>query len=272
MADKLDLEALREHLAALQKQVPTGEIDSTGFTKPQLKLLHEELEATIRRLEWLDSQLDPIKMPGSVFDPSDAQVVGKLIGDKLLEQKRVPLALVDQFYGSGVYALYYLGSFDAYAPISGTDTPIYVGKADPADRYAPDVRAQGDRLSRRLAEHRKSVGHAKNLKINDFDCRFLVVKTAWQFTTEHYLIDLFKPVWNSEMRVCYGFGKHGDSASTRGNTRSPWDTLHPGRPWATQEGNKPNRLGEKGIKKLIAAHFANHPPQYSEKIHPRRPK
>ena len=55
----------------------------------------------------------------------------------------------------------------------------------------------------------------------------------------NYLIDRFKPIWNNETKVCFGFGKHGDNAATRRNTVSPWDTLHPGRPWATGGRNRP---------------------------------
>ncbi len=60
--------------------------------------------------------------------------------------------------------------------------------------------------------------------------------------------------WNSEVGICYGFGKHGDSAETRSNTRSPWDTLHPGRKWAGK-GNKPNPLSAAKIAALIVAHL-----------------
>ncbi len=269
MAANLDIDALLEHLATLQKLVPTGDLDPTHFTSAKVKRLRNALRISVQSLEVLGHQLSPLKMPKTVFDPSDPQVVGRLIGDTMLEQERVPLGSVDKFYGSGVYAIYYLGRFDAYKPISRTDTPIYVGKANPEDRYARDVREQGDRLANRLGEHKKSISRAKNLDINDFECRYLVVKTAWESTAEDYLINLFRPVWNNEMRVCFGFGKHGDSAEVRGNTRSPWDTLHPGRPWAKKKGNKPNPLGVRGIKKQIAEHFVKNPPLHSEKSHPR---
>ena len=96
--------------------------------------------------------------------------------------------------------------------------------------------------------------------MEDFDCRYLVVASNWQKTAEDYLIGLFKPVWNSEMRICYGFGKHGDKHTTRSNARSPWDALHPGRGWATIEGNAPNVLSADEIITRIGEHFAKHPP------------
>jgi hypothetical protein len=117
-------------------------------------------------------------------------------------------------------------------------------------------------LHNRLKEHwNRSITKARNLIPADFDCRYLVVKSAWVETAEDHLIHQFQPVWNDETRICYGFGKHGDSALTRKNERSPWDTLHPGRAWATSEDNTPNRRNVQQIKADIAKHFAKNPPK-----------
>jgi hypothetical protein len=87
----------------------------------------------------------------------------------------------------------------------------------------------------------------------------LIVKSAWQNTAEAYLIDRFKPIWNNQIKICYGFGKHGDSPDTRRNTRSPWDTLHPGRSWAWSEGNTANEKSAEEIKSQIVEHYLRHP-------------
>jgi hypothetical protein len=204
-------------------------------------------KSEMRPLTSLTRQLDPIRQPPFVFDPSDPSVIGELIGRTMLEQPRHPMTEIARFYGSGVYAIYYKGDFPAYKAIRGTERPIYIGKADPANPDADTAEEQEERLSRRLNDHVKSIRAVEEysrennirgqLKLADFDCRYLVVKSAWQKTAEEYLINLFKPVWNNEMKICYGFGKHGDSSDTRSNTRSPWDTLHPGRRWALREGN-----------------------------------
>jgi hypothetical protein len=186
--------------------------------------------------------------------------VGKLIADTLLVQKRRPLGSLPKFYGSGIYALYYRGSFDVYQPIVGTETPIYLGKADPAQQQATTPTAQGTRLWGRLKDHRRSIDAALNLSLEDFECRFLVVKSAWQGTAEIYLIQHFMPVWNNEVGICYGFGKHGDDPKTRSNTRSPWDTLHPGRLWATKTGNVSYHLSDEQIEAQIAEHYQKYPP------------
>jgi hypothetical protein len=120
----------------------------------------------------------------------------------------------------------------------------------------------GERLFKRLKEHwTRSIGRAQSLSPADFDCRYLVVKSAWVETAEDFLIEWFHPVWNDEMKVCYGFGKHGDAPKTRKNERSPWDTLHPGRPWATSEDNTPNKKSVAQIRADIAEHFKKHPPK-----------
>lgn len=249
-------QALHALLLVLPENAPP-----LGILRPsQRTRLREQLREVAQRLSDLRVGLDPVRLPDTVFDPSDARSMGELIAKTLLGQERHPLATVPRFYGSGVYALYYRGDFAAYAPIRGTDTPLYVGKADPAVHHAADVVAQGERLVRRLAEHAKSLRAAQNLELEDFECRYLVVKSAWQNTAEAYLIQRFQPVWNNEVRICYGLGKHGDDPGTRSNQRSPWDTLHPGRSWAMREGNQPNVRSAEEILALIAKHYEqNHP-------------
>lgn len=161
--------------------------------------------------------------------------------------------------GAGVYAIYYKGDFAPYAPLSGTDHPIYVGKADPDNQAAKDAVSQGTKLSGRLKEHAKSIRKATStLSIEDFECRFLIVQTGFQKSAEDYLINFFKPIWNSETKICFGLGKHGDSSETRGNKRSPWDTMHPGREWA--DASTENQKAPELILQQIAAHLDAHPP------------
>jgi hypothetical protein len=162
------------------------------------------------------------------------------------------------FYGSGVYAIYYLGSELAYQPISRTEHPIYVGVASPKNKHARTPVEQETKLFSRLQEHARSISNAANLSVDDFDCRRLVVATGWEGAAETHLINLFKPVWNREVRVCYGIGKHGDAATTRVNRRSPWDTMHPGRGWA--RATREDQRSKTEIEGKIASHLANHPP------------
>lgn len=141
------------------------------------------------------------------------------------------------------------------------EATIYVGKADPADAASKTAMEQGDRLANRLNDHRKNIAKATTtLHLEDFEYRALVVQTGWQTAAEDYLIHLFKPIWNSEMGICYGFGKHGDDPGTRANLRSPWDTLHPGRDWAHRDPNMKDARAPERIVEDIREHLAKFPP------------
>lgn len=252
------LQALRALLDALpSKGMPElGDID-----KKRREELRADIGVAIQRLSRLSTELDPTQLPPHVLDPADPLVLGRLIAQTLLEQPRHLLKDIPAFYGSGVYALYYTGDSPIYKPAAHTQTPLYVGKADPAAERAVTTQDQGTRLWRRLDDHRRSIDAAQNLQLADFECRYLVVKSAWQNTAETYLIERFRPIWNNETGICYGFGKHGDSADTRRNTRSPWDTLHPGRKWALGSNNVPYEKGVGEIADRIAEHFRTYPPE-----------
>ena len=235
-------------------------VETTGDRKPSAsarKQLNTELGEMMDRAGALLRGLDPTRRPRFVFDPGDPAVVGRFIALAMIAQTRSPLPDIDPFYGAGIYALYYDGSFPAYAPIKGTETPIYVGKADPQSDTAKTPMEQGTRLHGRIKDHIRSIGKAcDNLSIKDFNCRFLVVQSHWQGAAEDYLINLFRPVWNNETDVCYGLGKHGDAPSTRANLRSPWDTLHPGRDWAWRDPNMGDARSREKILDDLGRHFS----------------
>ena len=148
--------------------------------------------------------------------------------------------------------------FPAYQTISGTETPIYVGQAAPGVSNARTPMEQGAKLCGRLSDHRKNIGKASStLDLSDFEFRSLVVQSGWETAAEDYLIHLFRPIWNSETNIVYGLGKHGDSATTRANKRSPWDTLHPGRGWAVATLEDAKSVDQ--IDAELASHFRDHP-------------
>ena len=253
------LEQLAVQLKELSEQLAAEE--AAQLEGPRAKRVRKTISEAYDKLRKVIEDLDPIKHPGFVFDPSNPTVAGRIVGITMIAQSRKPLANVERFYGSGVYAIYYNGSFPAYKAISKKEHPIYVGKADPADPGSKTAVEQGDRLSNRLNDHRKNIGKASStLRLEDFEYRALVVQTGWQSAAEDYLIHLFKPIWNSEVGICYGFGKHGDDPGTRANLRSPWDTLHPGRDWAHRDPNMKDARPKERIIKDIAAHLAEHPP------------
>ena len=249
-----------------------------GLSRVAAKRMREMLLHAGKEVEQAIAALDPVKEPASWFDPADSVTAGRLVAAALIAQPRVAIELVQPSYGAGVYAIYYKGDHPAYGPISGTETPIYVGKADPDSASAATPRQQGPKLSGRLADHRKTIRtvetYAKTnalaaglhpLAIAHFECRKLVTATHAQMYAERHLIDMFKPVWNSETKICWGMSMHGDTTG-RNNARPPWHVLHPGVSWALRENIVDSRPSTQIITDL-AAHFgANLPYGSSEQI------
>ncbi|MBI9085758.1 MAG: Eco29kI family restriction endonuclease [Desulfobacterales bacterium] len=131
-----------------------------------------------------------------------------------------------------------------------------MGKADSRNPQAETVEEQGQALYTRLKEHSKSMTKA-DLPLADFYFRAAPIQTGMQAAVEDFMIRLFRPIWNKEIKICYGIGKHGDSASTRANKRSPWDTMHPGRKWAAD--TELDQMSLQEIESRVAEHFTAHP-------------
>lgn len=259
MPPPFDPDSVEAALKELLANIPAPSTVVPDLNARRAKRLVTEIRAAIKRLTDFSHAIDPIRQPPMMLDPYQPEVLGRLIGETMLEQPRHKLETLHEFYGSGVYAIYYHGKHKAYKRISGKDTPIYAGKADPPTPLAATPVDQGAKLAARLGEHAKSIRAATNLDIADFDCRFLVVKSGLQKAAEDFLLNYFRPVWNQA--ICKGFGKHGDDPATRSNTRSEWDTLHPGRAWAGREGNKANEKSPDQIIASILAHYDAHPPR-----------
>jgi hypothetical protein len=168
------------------------------------------------------------------FNPLDKLALAESIERRLLDQPCIELP-PPRFDGAGVYAIYYMGDFEAYEPISSPEceTPIYVGKAVPSGSRRGGFLAPAPTRTMwsRLGQHARSIELAENLDLDDFRCRYLVVDDIYVPLGEAVLISHFEPVWNS---VVEGFGKHDPGAGRRGGRRSSWDELHPGRQWAEQ--------------------------------------
>lgn len=243
--------------------------DRDTLSKPQVRKLRDRFDLFVQGLAAVRQRLDPVQDPDRSFDPADPNTVGRLVVIALLAQERVPIRQIRPTYGSGVYAIYYVGDHPAYREITLTETPIYVGKADPDEALASNPREQGVRLFGRLADHRGAIqevetyataqGDPHPLRVDDFECRRLVCATNAQLVAERHLISTFRPAWNSETKICFGISKHGDNAQTRRNKKSPWDVLHPGRDWAMASEVRVGMTPET-ITENLAHHFAQHPP------------
>jgi len=257
-------------LDELERELPDVPTLDSGLKKRTLKQLLERSRSMSERLANFARMVDPATHH-DVYDPSHPEAAADLVARKLTEQNRHLLSTLRPFWGSGVYALYYNGAHPAYERISRREVPIYVGKADPEKSKATDSREQGQKLIARLREHVKSIQAAERyadanpdsgtfpIRVSEFECRYLVLASAYAGAVEAALIRYYQPVWNKEMKVCIGLGKHGDAAETRSNSRSDWDTLHPGRNWATRTENVPNRRSPEQIQSDIIKHLAEYP-------------
>jgi hypothetical protein len=174
----------------------------------------------------------------------------------------------EKFTGTGVYALYYIGSnllYKKYAQLNrlSYNYPIYVGKAVPGGwrmgRVSDDILRRSHELHRRLGEHGTNISLVSGLKVKDFMCRFVIFEDAGSDmigTIEAALIKLNMPLWNTAVD---GFGNHDPGKGRYEQAKSDWDVIHSGRHWAEKCNGIPKS------KATIVANIANH----LEKIGPK---
>jgi hypothetical protein len=158
------------------------------------------------------------------------------------------LPMPDRFIGTGVYGLYYVGDFEIYSRMAELNQeacvyPIYVGKAVPSGwRTARVTESEAPVLYRRLREHTRSIQQATNLRVEDFQCQFMILggsESDLVVPVEAELIRRYRPLWNSAVD---GFGNHDPGKGRYNQARSEWDVLHPGRPWAERLTGESPRL------------------------------
>jgi hypothetical protein len=179
------------------------------------------------------------------YNPLERKNLGASVAEALLGRKPRPLGKLSSFKGAGVYAIYYTGDFPAYQRLAALNrsedpqAPIYVGKATPAGGRkgaTTDSSANTLALFRRLKEHAETIQLAKNLRLEDFSCRFLVVDDIWIPLGESLLIAKFAPIWNTNLD---GFGNHDPGKGRYKGLAPRWDVLHPGRGWAKKCAVRP---------------------------------
>lgn len=194
-----------------------------------------------------------------IYNPLDKNHLAESIVREFFKRPLHPLPPEQSFTGAGIYALYYKGPFPLYRDISASlksylttakelrkqePIPIYIGKSDPPgsrkgaieEESGEDAEAEAEavlstrpkhrKLLGRLRQHSKSISKAQNLKLSDFQCRYMLVDEIWVPLGEARLVEWFKPIWNG---LIDGFGSNPEGGGRGTTARSVWDILHPGR-------------------------------------------
>lgn len=205
------------------------------------------------------------------FDPLNRVNLGRSVETALLSRPVVPLAEVPPFWGSGIYAIYLVDAgkapADLYGRVAGQPVPIYVGRAVPKGArkgvVTEELAARSRALWARLDEHHASIEQAENLAIDGFGCRWLVADQLFVPMAEALIIATYHPVWNVAID---GFGNHDPGAGRYEGERTKWDTLHPGRPWATRLAEP--SLSADELQALVTHHFTSYPPEDAPSVPP----
>jgi hypothetical protein len=168
-----------------------------------------------------------------------------------------PLPVEQVFPGTGVYALYLLTHGGIYRDVADPNAvrPIYAGKAVAAGwRTARTSHiVPGRALFSRLQQHGRSIEQTQNLTLIDFRCRFMIlteIESDLIAPVEAAIIRRFRPLWNTTVD---GFGNHDPGSGRYHQAMSEWDTLHPGRLWATRLTG--NRIDREIVVAKIAAYI-----------------
>lgn len=183
------------------------------------------------------------------YNPLDKRNLGESVAEALLTSSLGPIPPAERFSGAGVYAIYYHGANLLYERLVSRNcrtkppVPVYVGKATPKGgrKGLEDAPERTYALYERLSKHAATIRRAINLKIEEFQCRYLVVDDIWIPLGESLLIRRFAPVWNCALD---GFGNNAPGSGRKDQQKSPWHVVHPGEPWAEKLSSNRRTLAE----------------------------
>lgn len=192
------------------------------------------------------------------YNPLEKRRLAESIVRELLISEPEPLGNLKPFIGAGIYAIYFRGDFKLYERLSKRNFstflhPIYVGQAASSGgrKGGFSELPNSPALFNRLSQHASSVRQANNLDVVDFSCRYLVVDEFWISLAESLLIESYRPLWNVAVD---GFGNHDPGSGRHQGKRPSWDTLHPGRPWASRL--QPSALDIAEIESRVVSHLS----------------
>ena len=162
-----------------------------------------------------------------IYHPIEPSIESNIVETFVQALDWQPVALMETlapFFGKGIYAIYYNGTFQVYESITKQNIPIYVGKTIHVYRGDSDDGSTNTRsLYYRLIEHSSRIKNTMNLEIAHFGCKYLVLNDIWPILTHKQLIRKYKPHWNA---IIKGFSNH-HPGQRRHASVTEWDAIHP---------------------------------------------
>jgi hypothetical protein len=98
-ADPEGIEELAAQLKALSEAML---VQQEALSSTRAKKVRKTISDASLTLRKVIEELDPIKHPGFVFDPSNPNVAGRIIGITMIAQPRKLLSNIERFYGSAL--------------------------------------------------------------------------------------------------------------------------------------------------------------------------
>ena len=127
---------------------------------------------------------------------------------------------------------------------------LYIGKAagESAKQGFRTASTSEKKLFQRIGQHVGSIRQARNLSLEDFRCRYLVLNDAYISLAESVMIRLFRPPWNG-----MSLGSNGVGGPRMAGKESLWDSLHLGRKGRPRGSSARAREAAKVILQRVAA-------------------
>ncbi|GAA2156180.1 hypothetical protein GCM10009760_56880 [Kitasatospora kazusensis] len=202
---------------------------------------------------------EPRSGPESIYDPLRRENLGRSVLWALTSREAQRLDQIPRFSGCGIYAIYYAGDHELYAPIASDkfEVPIYVGKADPSGgRKGVTVGKawEGNPLWSRLRKHAAKISETDDLNVEDFFARYLPADDLFTPMAERLMISDLRPVWNVALE---GFGVNPQGSGRESTQLRPkWHEVHPGVEWAKRMPAQPG--GPEPLRQEVRDHLALH--------------
>ncbi|MFB7126177.1 Eco29kI family restriction endonuclease [Kitasatospora sp. NPDC056273] len=217
-----NLLAIARNEEAVQPRSVTA--DTLRISEPVYRIAREMADSRLR--EYKFDPLRPENLVHSVVERLRSVEAGSLV--KAASWAR----------DSGIYAIYYFGAHELYAPVSGTSVPLYVGGVQKGSGSVPmNAYLKPPAVSVRLDEHCRTLDQSRNLDPMDFCVRVLFIDDLFIAPAVAELTSEFKPVWNTTLD---GFNlRHPGRSRIQHAARPKWHELHAGPDsWAAEMRSK----------------------------------